>query len=79
MPKRYSPRQRAGSEFGGNVQPENQIQPRQGWNDLSAAEKRQMIVRTGQEGNVEEPARTRNFLGQSGDKPRDPAPPRYTS
>jgi hypothetical protein len=56
--------------MGGNVQAENQIQPRQSWKDLSPSEQRQMIVRTGQIGNVEEPARIRNFLGQKGDKPR---------
>lgn len=76
MGKRYSPRQRAGTEIGGNVQPENNIQPRQNWQDLSPAEQRQMIVRTGQIGNVEEPARMRNFLGQKGDAPK---PPRYSS
>lgn len=70
MGKKYSPRQRQGTEMGGNVQAENQIQPRQSWKDLSPSEQRQMIVRTGQIGNVEEPARIRNFLGQKGDKPR---------
>lgn len=76
MGKRYTPRQRAGSELGGNVQPENNIQPRQTWQDLSASEQRQMIVRTGQIGDTEAPARTRNFLGQKGDTPK---PPRYFS
>ena len=76
--RRPTPQQEAGTEFAGAIQ-ENTLPPKISVNDFTAAEKRRLIVTTGQDTDPAAPARMRNFLGQKGDKPLDPPPPRYIS
>lgn len=68
--KRYNPRQRTGSEFGGTTPNQNTLQPMDRTSDLSAADQARLIKRTGQTADPNAPARYRNFAGQKGDKPR---------
>jgi hypothetical protein len=78
MNRRPTPEQELGSEFAGTVR-ENTLPPKQTVNDLTAAEKRRLIVMTGQDSDPAAPALMRNFLGQKGPAPTEPPPPRYMS
>lgn len=75
--RRVLPSQESGTEFSGVKPQQNTLQPRPHWNDLSPAEQAQLIKTTGQDTDPAAIARTRNFLGQMGEKPADPPPPRY--
>jgi hypothetical protein len=68
--KRYNPRQRTGTEFGGATPNQNTTQPMDRFSDLSASDQAKLIKTTGQTADPSAPARVRNFLGQKGDKPR---------
>lgn len=70
------PEQEAGTEFAGTVR-QNTLPPKPGVTDLTAAEKRTLIVTTGQDTDPGATARMRNFLGQKGPAPLEPPPPRY--
>lgn len=74
--RKPTPAQERGTEFAGAVQ-ENTLPPKHSVNDYSAAEKRRLIVTTGQDSDPTASARMRNFLGQKGPAPAEPPPPRY--
>lgn len=72
----YSSDQRRGGQYSGRTR-QNGAQTKENWEDLTAKEKAGLIKRTGQEGDPAAPARTRNFLGQTGEKPHDEPLPSY--
>lgn len=76
MGRPVTPRQSSGGEFSGTSQ-QNTLQPKARVSDMTAKEKRRLIVTTGQLTDPNGTARARNFQGQAGDKPREPLPPRY--
>lgn len=76
MGRPVTPRQSYGGEFSGTSQ-QNTLQPKARVSDMTAKEKRRLIVTTGQDADPNATARVRNFLGQTGDTPREPPPPRY--
>jgi len=74
--RRPMPEQEYGTEFAGVVR-DNTLPPKPTVEDLTAAEKRTLIVTTGQATDPTATARQRNFYGQKGPQPADPPPPRY--
>ena len=74
--KQPTSKQAQGTEFGGTTY-NNGVRAVSTVDDLTAGEKRSLIVRTGQNTDPAAPARERHFQGQKGPKPTEPLPPRY--
>lgn len=76
MGRKPTPEQERGTEFAGVVR-ENTLPAKTSVNDLTAGEKRTLIVTTGQDRDPAAKPRVRHFHGQAGRAPVEPLPPRY--
>ena len=76
MGRKPMPEQECGTEFAGVVR-QNTLPPKPAVTDLSAAEKRRLIVTTGQDSDPAATARMRHWHGQVGPQPTEDPPPKY--
>lgn len=69
-------KQEEGTEYAGATY-DNTLPAKERVNDLTAGERRTLIVTTGQDVDPGAPARMRHFHGQAGPTPTEDPPPKY--